>query len=1084
MAAGGVPYVPTPTVRGSAKQQLSDVKSQWDAYNTKAGSYNTELEKYIALVDAYNKGPRTEAFVGVEPVAPVQPTVSADQYQAMADSAKKDVDRRSMALAVASNPEQFGLSLNKFFAEGGSVDAPYGGEVDAPQIMEDKAAPANNTPLGQFVQGLDGTGALRGPNIPVSRSAKELQAYTQAMNPVVKTRSDDLGSDTRGYIIASSPDTLNLNYMLTPAEREITTLHELEHSMDARGGDIYGRPNFAKLGGMDNNYRAYSLMGDDWSPITATVKNMVDNREKLEKFFGRPVDNAYFRKDSYDELKKSGKTKAMFSEQLASLSALEQTTGKFLTQDPEMRELFPNTRMMAVYDALTGPRQTRMDARDLPPHTPVPSYTYQQNPALRFIQKSLTGENEYGTSYRPFPIKRAGGSPETGEVGYFQDPFGVPDSGPVTVDTLSKGKEFKAADALKAVKEVGTGVVRNVKNIAQGVSETPYNLVGSVADVGNMVLTPFGLGSAEPALGSAHLKRLALERGIRQAPPTDPRDAGFYMMGELGASVVNPGPIAAKGGKAAEMLAKDFQKYNQALGPAGVAYAVRNKGTPFVMTKRPDTGVDTFLTEMSNAEAIAFREKYPNINYFDERALQGTEEYKNFIRPIDEPEYFAKYGITSNEDRVALRKDPIVNDWFNKAVPSYFRKDFATPEDQLVRAADQGKLLHFEPKKGPRADENPTIEKQKDIYVQDKRKTEGFSVEGEAKTPYGKRVENTIDKAVYPVQVQDIGRESQVPPSLVKFLETEPEKRASELTPMTDKRLKLSELRNDMLRIRQIGPEYSAYGQPPAVVPKEFSLPDELLPRFNLAEVSNRVARFTRWEDETRARMATSALREDPRLTRNSLQDGKYVSVALPDPVNHPEFKALITDAGCDGGWCTAQEQYALSYGSGKSQLHVIVTGSKNARPVAQISVEEIGKGLDGNPTYSITDIKEKGDTENFLTNPALPAIQEQIKLLENQYGGFRGIHALDKLGMTEIPKSSPVWLSKYLPLSQALDLTNTFREIRKEAIRLNDGSQYVIGKQSDTNNLLEEAVENLFGPQQRATGGMVERQPSTARYI
>jgi hypothetical protein len=103
------------------------------------------------------------------------------------------------------------------------------------------------------------------------------------------------------------------------------------------------------------------------------------------------VDNAYFRKDSYDELKKSGKTKAMFSEQLASLSALEQTTGKFLTQDPEMRELFPNTRMMAVYDALTGPRQTRMDARDLPPHTPVPSYTFQQNPALRFIQKSLTG---------------------------------------------------------------------------------------------------------------------------------------------------------------------------------------------------------------------------------------------------------------------------------------------------------------------------------------------------------------------------------------------------------------------------------------------------------------------------------------------------------------------------------------------------------------------------------------------------------------------------------------------------------------------------------------------------------------------
>jgi len=958
------------------------------------------------------------------------------------------------------------------FKHGGVVHMQEGGD---PQIMEDKAT------------------SLEGANVPVYRSAKELEAYTQAMNPAVKTRSDDLGFSTRGYITPSSPDTLNLNYRLTPAEREITTLHELEHSMDARGGDIYGRPNFALMGGMDNNYRAYSLMGDDWSPITETVKNMVDNREKLEKFFGRPVDNAYFRKDSYDELKKSGKTKAMFSEQLASLSALEQATGKFLTHDPEMRNLFPNYRMMAVYDALTGPRQTRMDPRDLPPHTPVPSYTYVQNPVMRGLTKALTGENEYGTSYRPFPIKRADG----GEVGYFQDPMGAP-SAPVTADTFAKGKEFRAADALQSLKEIGSGVLRSGKAIVQGVSETPYNLVGGAADIGNMVLTPFGLGSEEPALGSAHLKRLALERGVRQAPPTDPRDKGFYMMGELGASVVNPSGVVrggvqaaekavTKGSKAAEMLAKDFQKYNQALGPAGVTYAVRNKGTPFVMTKRPDTGVDTFLTEMGKAEATAFREKYPNINYFDERALQGTEEYKNFIRPIDEPEYFAKYGITSNEDRVALRKDPIVNDWFNKAVPSYFRKDFATPEDQLVRAADQGKVLHFEPKKGPRADEVPAIEKKKDAYVQEKRKTEGFSVEGEAKTPYGKRVENTIDKAVYPVQLQDVGRESQVPPSLVKFLETEPEKRVSELTPMTDKRLKLSELRKDMLRIRQIGPEYSAYGQPAEVVPKQFTLPDDLLPRFNLAEASNRVARFTRWEDETRARMATSALREDPRLTRNSLQDGKYVGVALPDPVSHPEFKALITDAGCDGGWCTAQEQYALSYGSGKSQLHVVVSGSKNARPVAQISVEEIGKGLDGNPTYSITDVKEKGDTENFLTNPALPAIQEQIKLLEKQYGGFRGIHALDKLGMAEIPKSTPEWLakSKSLPLAQALDLKNFFKGVRQEALRLNNGSQYVIGEKKDATALVQQAYENLFGPLDGyANGGMVERQPSTARYI
>jgi hypothetical protein len=941
--------------------------------------------------------------------------------------------------------------------------------------MENKAAP------------LEGTGYVRGADLPVSRSAKELKAYTEAMNPAVKVGHWHLGFDTRGYMTPSSPDTLNLNFRLTPAEREVTTLHELEHSMDARGGDLYGRPNFALMGGMDNNYRAYSLMGDDWGPVTETVKNMVDNREKLEKFFGRPLDNAYFRKDTYDNLNSVGSgssPRALFSEQLASLSALEQVTGKFLTQDPEMRKLFPNTRMMAVYDALTGPRQTRMDARDLPPHTPVPSYTYETNPALRFIKKSLTGENEYGTSYRPFPIKRANG----GEVDYFQDPMGAP-SAPVTADTFVKGKEFKAADALKLAKEFGIALGSNTESLVRGAVAQVPGVVGDVESLGrkgiNFLYGPGGVNVSEKTVAPT-------SEEIRARVPriTDPRpeSSGMESMGEIMAPGLGKAaaPVAKAVGKG---VAKEMLRGMEGKGVLApispqdsIMYAVRNKATPFLMTKRPDTDVDTFLSEMSKAEATAFREKYPDINFFDERALQGTEEYKNFIKPIDQPEYFAKYGITDYKDRIALKEDPILSGWFNKAVPNYFRKDFATPEDQFVKAADQDKLLHFEPKKGPRADESIAIEKQKDANVRNTREVEGFNPEGEAKTSYGKRVESTIDKSVIPVQLQDIGRESQIPPSLLPFLETNPEKRASELASMADKRLKLSELRKDMLRIRQIGPEYSAYGQPAEVIPKEFTLPDDLLPRFNLAEASNRVARFTRWEDDTRPRMATGALLTDSRITRDPIQDGKYMSVTLPDPVKRPEFKALITDVGCDGGWCTAQEQYALSYGSGESQLHALVTNAKKARPIAQISVEKIGKNLDGSPTYSITDIKEKGDTENFLTNPALSAIQEQVKLLDNAYGGFKGVHALDKLGMAQIPKSTPKWLSDSVPLTQTFGF---FKGVREEAIRLNGGSQYVIGRQKDATSLIQQAYENLFGPiGGYARGGMVERQPSTARYI
>ena len=240
--------------------------------------------------------------------------------------------------------------------------------------------------------------------------------------------------------------------------------------------------------------------------------------------------------------------------------------------------------------------------------------------------------------------------------GYFQDPFGVPDSGPVTSDTLSKGKEFSAADALKALKETGTGVARNVKNIAKGTTETPYNLVGSVADIGNMVLTPFGLGSAEPTLGSAQLKRLATEAGIRPAPPTDPRDAGFYMMGELGSSVLNPSGVVrsgvkaaektvTKGKKAAQMLAKDFQAYNQALGPAGVAYAAKPQGGTFGYTPE----------DLERAKPITYLAKLIRDYRTEASDLGAGDEILEFLK-TKAPKYFTTmYGTANDPLRTGIR---------------------------------------------------------------------------------------------------------------------------------------------------------------------------------------------------------------------------------------------------------------------------------------------------------------------------------------------------------------------------------------------------------------------------------------------
>jgi hypothetical protein len=223
-------------------------------------------------------------------------------------------------------------------------------------------------------------------NAPATRSAKELDAYIKALNPGAKISYFPERGDVLGHVNSKAQDILNIQKGLSPQKDEETKLHELEHSLGFRGGDPLGRPKISKV---DNNYKAYYMLGD-WRQMSQFTQNMVDNREKLEQFFGRPLTNAYFKPETLEVVRKQhGDTSALFDEQLASLSALEQITGKSLTRDPEMKKLFPNVRVMSVYDALTGPRQTRLDPRDLPPSTPQPAYTYRDNPVTQFLHKNL-----------------------------------------------------------------------------------------------------------------------------------------------------------------------------------------------------------------------------------------------------------------------------------------------------------------------------------------------------------------------------------------------------------------------------------------------------------------------------------------------------------------------------------------------------------------------------------------------------------------------------------------------------------------------------------------------------------------------
>ena len=71
-------------------------------------------------------------------VAPTAPAVTQEQYQAKADAAKMDAKQRQMAVNIASDPESYGLTINRLFNQGGVVHradgTPESGEVKEPWL--------------------------------------------------------------------------------------------------------------------------------------------------------------------------------------------------------------------------------------------------------------------------------------------------------------------------------------------------------------------------------------------------------------------------------------------------------------------------------------------------------------------------------------------------------------------------------------------------------------------------------------------------------------------------------------------------------------------------------------------------------------------------------------------------------------------------------------------------------------------------------------------------------------------------------------------------------------------------------------
>lgn len=183
--------------------------------------------------------------------------------------------------------------------------------------------------------------------------------------PGLKMYEDPLLRDTSvtGYVVpraAVKDDALFLRPDDSGMARRQTIAHEGEHLLAKRQLEDSTEINtmFDKLSGKPQSRTLRSTFVSDASRVYPYLQekyglDSVYFNPKMLKFQGERAPNLAF-------------------EQLAELASIEATTGVDLTKDPYLRKnLFKNREVREIYSALTGLRQTRLDAKDLPPHTRV-----------------------------------------------------------------------------------------------------------------------------------------------------------------------------------------------------------------------------------------------------------------------------------------------------------------------------------------------------------------------------------------------------------------------------------------------------------------------------------------------------------------------------------------------------------------------------------------------------------------------------------------------------------------------------------------------------------------------------------------
>lgn len=254
-------------------------------------------------------------------------------------------------------------------------------------------------------------------------------------------------------------------------------------------------------------------------------------------------------------------------------------------------------------------------------------------------------------------------------------------------------------------------------NMAKGVTEFPYDLVGAPVDIATMLMRPFGYSTEKPVMGSDWIKAQMTKAGVRPEPPADPTAKGFYTAGELLSNLTNPAgvtragvKVAKKTGEVATDVAKDFQQYNRQFVVPGASYISRPPGGYFPTSRGM---AEKTVEEINNTKLSDLPEEFVTWLNADDRQKASFlglgpkkeslgEKYNRWKTETGRKDY--TFGVLSNVDmslQPVLKKitelEPgekrdALFQMFNQKAKDFYSKQAGSVQDPLRTDILSGKF--------------------------------------------------------------------------------------------------------------------------------------------------------------------------------------------------------------------------------------------------------------------------------------------------------------------------------------------------------------------------------------------------------